>query len=226
MSLSCQLCKNNLFNTITQIKSLSFYLGLDVAWKQSSAKVNSLLWKMKRMLKGLSTFLTCSPNCYYVLKQVKIFHFLHQSCAYQQLWHIFTWSYFNQCFHPVCVGCLYPQCRVFFGSLELDHQSAIAHPHLQKNKNDRTFPSTKSCVLIKQRWCIGTSQTRWLSFPHLQKEFEEKVGNGLTELSTSWEVGLTSTCYYIWHLDVNAAHTHTHPPTHTHTRSSSMLMYI
>lgn len=164
------------------------------------------------MLKGLSTFLMCSPNC----SPSENFPFSSSVMCLLNVMTHFCLTIFQSVLLPRLCRLSLPTmpcvCSPLpaFGSLELDHQSSIAHSHLQKNKNKRNFPSTKSCILIKQSWCIGTSQTRWLSFPHLQKEFEEKVGNGLTELSTSWEVGLTSTCYYIWHLDVNAAHTHIH----------------
>lgn len=107
ISLSCQLCKNNLFNTI---KSLSFILA---GCSLKTVKCKSQFFTVENEEGVERTFLMCSPNCYCVLKQVNIFHSLHRSCAHQQLWHIFTWPYFNQCFYPVCVGCLYPQCRAF-----------------------------------------------------------------------------------------------------------------
>lgn len=60
------------------------------------------------------------------------------------------------------------------------------------------FPRHKSRIWMKHSWSVRT--THWVP-PHLQREFEDKVGNGLTELSTSREVGLTSTCDYVWRLD-------------------------
>lgn len=234
MPLSCQLCKNNLFNTI---KSLSFILAGCSLKTVKCKKKNIIKNKIKNKIIIKSQFFTVEneedvertqylsdvfSKLLLCIKASEHFPFSSSvTCLPAVMTHFYLTIFQSVLLPRLCrlslptMPCVCSPLPAF-GWLELDHQSFIAHSHLQKNKkNKRTFPSTKSCILIRQSWCTGTSQTRWLSFPPLQKEFEEKVWNCLTELSTSWEVGLTSTCYYIWHLDVNAAHGH----THTHTRA-------
>lgn len=75
MSLRPQLWIYNLCNTTN---SLQFYWN----WTkpENCGSTNFLLWKMNWKLKRTSNFLIWSLNCfYYLIKQVKMFNFLHWS---------------------------------------------------------------------------------------------------------------------------------------------------